>query len=135
MYAMLLEEIDIAVNDKDPYTFTHYLILSKTYVEIASALDDQDTRPPAKKTKKSSAGAGGGSGEKETFYFHAEDEVFERFAVESAGFEYTKAGDPGASDARRAFQEAGIKPMGRLTLIEAGRFREAVEAVKEYVNA
>lgn len=127
MYKMLLEEIDIAVQDKDPYTFTHYLILSKTYIEVASKLDQEDSRP--QKMKKKNAGAA-----QELFYFHAEDEVFSKFALGTGGFEYSKVGDPGASDARRAFQEAGIKPQGQLTLIEGARFREAVEAVEAYVS-
>jgi len=125
MYKMLLEEIDIAVKDKDPYTFTHYLILTKTYVEVASRLDGEDSRPQ-KKTKKQAG--------PETFYFHAEDEVFSKFALATAAFEYTKAGDPGASDARRAFQDAGIKPQGQLILIEGARFEEAVKAVETYVS-
>lgn len=128
MYKMLLEEIDIAVGDKDPYTFTHYLILSKTYVEVVSKLDAEDSRPQKKKKNA------GGAPAQETFYFHAEDEVFSKFALGTGGFEYTKVGDPGASDARRAFQEAGIKPQGQLILIEGGRFQEAVGAVEAYVS-
>ena len=51
MYAMLIEEIEAAVEDKEPYEFTHYLIISKTYQEIASVLDEED----APRTKKSKA--------------------------------------------------------------------------------
>lgn len=126
MYKMLLEEIDIAVQDKDPYTFTHYLILSKTYVEVISKLDGEDSRPQKKKKQQSNV--------QEIFYFHAEDEIFSKFSLGTGAFEYTKVGDPGASDARRAFQEAGIKPQGQLTLIEGSRFQEAVEAVEAYVS-
>jgi len=31
---MLLEEIAWAQEEKEPYTFSHYLILSKTYIEV-----------------------------------------------------------------------------------------------------
>ncbi|KAK5938542.1 Mss4p nuclear export [Knufia obscura] len=66
MYTMLLEEIQWALEEKEPYQFSHYLILSKTYTEIASALDEEDDRP---KKKKRAAGA------PEPLYFHAEDEM------------------------------------------------------------
>ena len=40
MYTMLLEEIQWALEEKEPYQFTHYLIWSKVYNEVASALDE-----------------------------------------------------------------------------------------------
>src|SRR4051812_13861273 len=66
MYGMLIDELEAAIEDKEPYNFTHYLIISKTYHEIASALDQED----APKQKKSKAG----KASRETFYFHPEDE-------------------------------------------------------------
>ncbi|KAI5806699.1 p21-C-terminal region-binding protein-domain-containing protein [Peziza echinospora] len=39
MYKMMLEEVQWAIEDNEPYNFSHYLILSKTYTEIESALD------------------------------------------------------------------------------------------------
>lgn len=44
MYAMLIDEIEAAVEDKEPYEFTHYLILSRQYNEIESSLDQEDAR-------------------------------------------------------------------------------------------
>jgi protein BCP1 len=95
MYTMLIDEIEAAVEDKEPYEFTHYLIISKTYQEIASALDEED----APRTKKSKAS----KGNRETFYFHPEDEVLQRHALASGSFEYTK--DEGEGNGR---QQEGI---------------------------
>jgi len=127
MYNMILEEIDWAVKDKEPYEFTHYLIISKTYTEVASQLDAEDDRPQKKKK------AGGAA--PETFYFHAEDEMLHKHAMAHCNFEYTKQGDEGASDAKRAFQEMGVKPQGHLILIDGKKFEGAVKAVGEYLGA
>ena len=136
MYRMLLEEIQWANEENEPYTFSHYLILSKTYTEIASKLDSMvDTeaaQPPSKKTKKSQKAAGGSSVKAETFYFHAEDEVFQRHAVGFGDFAYERQREEGASDAKRAFEEVGIEPVGHMVLIEAAAFEKAVGAVNEY---
>src|SRR6202000_936581 len=113
MDKMLWEEIEWAIQDGKPYNFTHYLILSKTYTEVASKLDAEDDRP-SKKTK-------GKSGKSETFYFHPEDEVLQKHALGWANFDYTKQGDEGSSDSKRAFQEVGVKPSGHIILIEGDK--------------
>ena len=127
MYTMLLEEIQWAVQESEPYNFTHYLILSKTYEEIQSALPAMDEQPRSKKQK-------GGKVEGETFYFHPEDEVLHKHAVEWASFEYDTPVDAGASDSKRAFQELGVKPKGHLVLIEAEKFEAAVGGVKSFLS-
>lgn len=127
MYSMLMEEITWANEEKEPYEFTHYLILSRTYTEVASKLDEEDDRPQKKK-KAAAAKA-------EDFYFHPEDEVLKKYAVASCGFDYEMQGEEGSSDSRRAFQELGVKPRSLMILIEASRFGEAVKAVGEYLSA
>jgi len=127
MYTMLLEEMTWAVQDKEPYTFSHYLILSKTYQEITSKLDEEDSRP---KKKKKQAGAQDG----ETFYFHPEDEILHKYALAYTNFDYTRQ-DQNTSDSKRAFQDAGIKPQGHLILIDGSKFEEAVKAISDYINA
>lgn len=126
MYKMLLEEISWAIEEKEPYNFTHYLIFSKTYREVASALDEEDT-PKAKKHKKAAK-----KGSSEMFYFHPEDEVLQRHAVASGSFGYLK--EAAGSDSKRTFQELGIKPEGHMILIEAAKFEGAVKALQEYFN-
>ena len=125
MYTMLMEEIAWAVEDKEPYNFSHYLIISKNYEEIESKLDMEESRPQ-KKSKK-----GGDAAPR--FYFHPEDEVLERHALCSGSIEYTHKQEDGHSDSKRAFQELGIRSGGSLTLIEAGKFEAAVKAVQDYL--
>lgn len=128
MYTMLIEEVADAVEDKEPYEFTHYLILSKTYNEIASALDAEE-KPRSKKNK---AGKGGAS--KETFYFHPEDEVLQKHALGVAAWDYTKDEGDGMADSKRAFSDMGIKTKGSAIMIEASKFEGAVKAISEYLS-
>lgn len=126
MYNMLLEEITWAVDDEEPYEFTHYLIFSKTYQEVMSALDEEDV-PKQKKQRKA-----GKKGTTETFYFHPEDEVLRKHAAAFGSFDYQK--EARESDSKRAFQELGIKPEGHLILIEAAKFEGAVNSLQDYFN-
>lgn len=126
MYTMLIDEIEAAVEDKEPYDFTHYLLISKTYREVESTLDREDA-PRTKKNKSNKAGS-------ETFYFHPEDEVLQRHALLSGSFEYTKDEGEGMADSKRAFQELGIKPQGSMMVIEASRFEEAAKAISDYLR-
>ncbi|KAH8681528.1 BCP1 protein [Xylariales sp. PMI_506] len=122
MYTMLIEEIADAVEDKEPYEFTHYLVLSKTYQEVESTLDVEERRK--KKGKVS---------EPETFYFHPEDEVLQRHALIHGSFPYTKY-DEAVADSKRAFQEMGVRSAGHMILIEADKFAGAIKAVGEYLS-
>lgn len=122
LYSMLIEEVEAAVEDKEPYEFTHYLILSKTYQEVESTLDGGDRK--RKKAKEEAL----------IYPFHPEDEVFQRYAQAYGSFHYTKEEDA-VADSKRAFQEMGVKTFGHMILIEAGKFQEAVKAVQEYLSA
>ncbi|RDL39943.1 Protein BCP1 [Venustampulla echinocandica] len=126
MYTMLIDEIEAAVEDKEPYEFTHYLIISKTYREVESSLDREDA-PRTKKNKSNNTG-------NEIFYFHPEDEVLKRHALASGSYEYTKDEGEGIADSKRAFQELGIKPQGSMIVIEASKFEGAVKAIGEYLS-
>ncbi|KAL9100262.1 MAG: hypothetical protein Q9163_004338 [Psora crenata] len=128
MYNMLLEEISWALEEKEPYKFTHYLILSKTYREVASTLDNEESGGTRKHKKQKKALAN--KGQEEIFYFHAEDEVLHQYADTYGNFEYNKEG--GQSDSKRAFQELGIKPQGHVILLEASQFESAVKGLQEY---
>lgn len=126
MYTMLLEEIAWAIEEKEPYTFTHYLIISKTYEEVESKLDMEELRPQKKKKKAGNKA--------EQFYFHPEDEVLQRHALCHGSFEYTHRHDEGHSDSKRTFQELGIRTKPSMILIEAPKFETAVKAVSDYLK-
>ena len=126
-YKMLQEEIQWALDEKEPYAFTHYLVLSKVYQEVESSLPPTD-QPPSKK-KKAATGS-----DRDIFYFHPEDEVLQKHAMGYGSFEFESPVDEGATDSKRAFQELGVKPMGHLILIEADKFAGAVAAVESFLG-
>ncbi|KAH7116204.1 p21-C-terminal region-binding protein-domain-containing protein [Dendryphion nanum] len=128
MYTMLLEEITWALEESEPYAFTHYLLLSKTYTLIESTLPTAD-QPPSKKKKAASADKA-----EEVEYFHPEDQALHKHAVCWDHFKYQTPPDAGKSDSRRVFQEMGINPIGHLILIEADKFKAAVQALETYLN-
>ncbi|QPH15987.1 Mss4p nuclear export [Epichloe festucae Fl1] len=119
LYSMLIDEIEAAVEDKEPYEFSHYLILSKAYLEVESTLDVEKR----KKKKPREEGT--------TFFFHLEDEIFHKFALAYGNFTYTNE-DEAVSDSKRAFQEVGIKTAGHMILMEAGKLRAAQKAIAEH---
>ncbi|KAI1647904.1 p21-C-terminal region-binding protein-domain-containing protein [Daldinia loculata] len=121
MYNMLIDEVEAAVEDKEPYEFSHYLIISKTYHEIESTLDVEE-----RKRKK-------GKQDATMFYFHPEDEVLQKHAVASGSYDYTKIGEA-IADSKRAFQEMGVMPRGFMILIEASKFADAAKAIGEYLS-
>lgn len=123
LYTFLTSELTGAIENSNPYPFTHYLILSKTYAEVAAF--EADPNRPAKKSKSSA------SNSSETFYFHVEDEVLAKYAQGVASYDYEKSEEePEASDAKRTFNELGIKPQGHLILVEGGKFEGAVKGVE-----
>ncbi|KAB5532579.1 p21-C-terminal region-binding protein-domain-containing protein [Coniochaeta sp. 2T2.1] len=122
MYSMLMDEIEAAVEDKEPYEFSHYLIVSKTYNEVESTLNDGERKK--KKAKE---------GDAPLYHFHPEDEVLQKHAAAHGTYEYTKE-DESVADSKRAFQEMGVKSYGSLILIEAGKFEGAVKAIGEYLS-
>lgn len=129
LYNMLLEEIQWALDEKEPYQFTHYLVISKTYLEVESKLDAETNPPPSKKKKS------GGAKDAEISYYHPEDVVLHEHALGWMDYGFDTLEDEGAADARRAFTELGVKPQGHLILIEGGKFKDAARALTEYLSA
>ncbi|KAK3390989.1 p21-C-terminal region-binding protein-domain-containing protein [Podospora didyma] len=121
MWGMLIDEIEAAVEDKEPYEFTHYLVVSRTYREVQSTLDQSERKQ--KKAKE----------EAKLLYFHPEDEEMRKHAVASGAYAFTKD-DGSVADSKRAFQEMGVQPHGFMMLIEASRFEGAVKAIADYVG-
>lgn len=123
MYRMLTEEIAEAVEDEEPYEFSHYLVLSKTYREVSPEAELQTERK-GKKQKGDTASI---------WYFHPEDEVLAKHAVAHGAYAYSHENE-GSEQSKRAFQEMGIKSQGYMILIEASKWKSAVEAVEQYLK-
>jgi protein BCP1 len=121
MWTCMIDEIEAAVEDKEPYEFSHYLVVSRTYREVASSLDQSERRQ--KKARE----------ETSLQYFHPEDEEMRKHAAASGTYDFTKEGES-VADSKRAFQEMGIKPCGMMMLIEAKKFQGAVQAITEYIG-
>ncbi|ESZ95923.1 hypothetical protein SBOR_3736 [Sclerotinia borealis F-4128] len=128
MYGMLVDEVEAAVEDGEPYDFAYYLVVSKGYREVESRLDREEQGPKSKKSK----GKGKASGE--LFYFHPEDEVLKRYSCAYEEFDYKKDEGEGMADSKRAFQEMGIRAVGELILIEKAKWEECVKALGEYLG-
>ncbi|ORY85650.1 BCP1 family, partial [Protomyces lactucae-debilis] len=113
LYRILGEEITARqktgkAEDKQ-YDLSHYLVWSKSYVETASKLDEEDDRP-RKKGKQPKQAAN-----KEVFFFHPEDEILIKHASHHINFPYSNAAPE--SDSKRAFHDFGIHPTGELILL------------------
>jgi protein BCP1 len=136
MYRMLAEEIEWANQENEAYTFSHYLVLSKTYKEVESALDaapePEDAPPSAKKARRKEKSMRAAAVDS-TFYFHPEDEVLKEHAVGHVNFDYTTLADEGRADSKRAFQDMGIVPQGHMILIERSKLDSAIKALTEYL--
>jgi len=122
MWSMMIDEIEAALEDKEPYAFTHYLVVSRTYYEVESSLDQEQ-----RKQKKA-------RGQAELQYYHPEDEEMRKHAVGSGSYGFTKE-DSTVADSKRAFQEMGVKPQGFMMLIEAAKFQRAVKAIGDYIGS
>lgn len=128
MYKMLMEEISWAVEEKEPYEFSHYLIFSKAYQEIESNIGQETNTPLKKKKKRTSVSK---TASLATLYFHPEDEILHQYAKDFGSFDYLNQEAEGQSDAKRTFQELGIRPKGHVILIEAKNFGPAVDAIEK----
>ncbi|KAJ1333366.1 protein BCP1 [Microdochium nivale] len=144
MYRMVIDEIADAVEDKEPFEFTHYLVLSKTYHEIESELgngedmvieEEDGGRASAggRKKKRNRREEPAASSADTTWYFHPEDEVLQRHALAHGSYNFTKH-DENIADSKRAFQDMGIRPQGHMILIEAAKFPDAVKAISDYIS-
>lgn len=134
MYKMLVEELEWAVSDGEPYAFDSYLVISKTYTETGSALDADDDEDQAA-TKKWKYGAKGKAKKKkgpepsaQTFYFHVEDEILVSEG-QSAAFGYRDEVE-GKADSKRVFGEFGIVPRGLCVLIDKEGMGRAIERMQ-----
>ncbi|KAK6506371.1 Mss4p nuclear export [Arthrobotrys conoides] len=130
-YKMLLEEIGYAVEDNEPYNFTHYLLLSKVYTEIESSLPPSSPPPQSKRLKQSSKKSKSKSNKNKNliFNFHPEDEIFLQNSIQELTYKYKHEPPEESADSKRAFQDVGILPRGRMVLMSKEGFEKAVEGL------
>ncbi|CAI2173362.1 13617_t:CDS:2 [Funneliformis geosporum] len=100
MYIMLQEEIQWAIEDKEPYEFEWYLIITKTYREVDSTLDEEDEMPKKKMKKVKS------------------------IANFQCNFKLTK--QTVTSDSKRAFSDFGITPAMKIFLLHQSKMDQLI---------
>ncbi|TPX58566.1 hypothetical protein SpCBS45565_g07966 [Spizellomyces sp. 'palustris'] len=132
MLKMLLEEMEWAVEDGEPFRFEYYIYISKVYKEIESTLAEEDgvVIESSKKGKKKRAKT---SIETSTFYFQPEDEIIQEHAEFSFDFKFAKEAQ--SSDSRRAFQEYGIDPLRRVFVIKEEKIKAILEQFESILSA
>jgi len=129
MYRMLSDEIKWANEEKEPYTFSHYLFLTRTYrltEQQAMELESRAQRPSKRQKNKpqpqtalppSTSGPASAS-----YSFHPEDECIQKFASHTLDYALTKQ-QPREEDS------FGLDIGGRLMLLPAERFHSMVDAL------
>ncbi|KAK9488293.1 p21-C-terminal region-binding protein-domain-containing protein [Lipomyces starkeyi] len=118
MYRLLSDEMQLAIDNGEKYQFDYYIIISKSFTETQSKIDEEDERPKKKKKK-------GDTKSSETFFFHAEDEVIQRKSEHCMSYRFSKEAQ--AADSRRTFQDYGISPQGQLMLISSSNFKKMID--------
>ena len=125
MYRMLEEEITWAIEEKEPYTFSHYLVISKIYQEKAQVEAAEPDAPVQKKTRLGSAR----EVRETTEDFHPEDQVLRLHACALADFPYQMGQVAQSSGLGKAMQDLGLKTQGHVILCKAPNFEAAIKAM------
>ncbi|KAJ2340709.1 Mss4p nuclear export [Coemansia sp. RSA 2671] len=106
MLKMLVEELEWAVADGEPYEFEHYVLLAPMYRETEAVDDDE-------------AGAKKRAGPVIDAYGHAEDEFIEEFA--STKFDYKFSRSKRVAESRNSFADTGLAPSRRCLVIHKSK--------------
>ncbi|QSL65104.1 hypothetical protein MERGE_002409 [Pneumocystis wakefieldiae] len=115
MYDMLFEEIEWALEDKEPYDFSYYIILSRSYQEM------EGQRHLRKRQRRH---------QKKTFYFHQEDELFKEKSLYAVRYRYSRC--EGSNSASRS-QNIGRQLQGEIMMISRDKLKEAISELKSII--
>ncbi|KAI9090994.1 p21-C-terminal region-binding protein-domain-containing protein [Phlyctochytrium arcticum] len=133
LFKMLLEEMEWAIEDGEPFKFDQYIYISKIYREIDSTLVEEDgvVVDTAQKGKSKKAKLAPSS--PEIFYFQPEDELLQQHATFSFDYKFTK--ETQSSDSRRAFQDVGVDPLRRVLLIPHSSLKDVLATFEKALSA
>ncbi|KAI0706227.1 p21-C-terminal region-binding protein-domain-containing protein [Cytidiella melzeri] len=121
MYKMLSEEIQWALDDNEPFKFSHYLFLSQTCKLSAEEVAELDHRVPPSKKQRAAVIS---SNEPKIIPIHPEDEQILQLATSTVDFTYSTA-------VQRDSDSLGLDLGGRLMLMPAERLPQLVNALAE----
>ncbi|KZT42870.1 hypothetical protein SISSUDRAFT_956255, partial [Sistotremastrum suecicum HHB10207 ss-3] len=121
MYRMLADEIQWALEEDEPYQFSHLIFVSRTYRLTAEDEIgmDVDERPAKKKRKDGRPTLANATGRGGTYSFHPEDECIQRFATYTHDFNFTNS-QPREKDS------FGLDVAARMFLVPQKRFSDLV---------
>ncbi|EJD04553.1 uncharacterized protein FOMMEDRAFT_133794 [Fomitiporia mediterranea MF3/22] len=133
MYRMLADEIRMANEDAEPYKFTHYLILTRTYrltPQQAAELEDErngDARPAKKARSKTrlpplappTSDIGTGR-DVHTYSFHPEDGYIQKYSSHTIDYSLT-------SHTPREDDSFGLDVASRMMLVPGENFQPMVD--------
>lgn len=124
MYRMLADEIQWAIDDNEPYRFTHLLFITRVYrLSAEEAADLHASAPRTKRNKGSSTPLGGG-----VFPFHPEDEQIRKLASDVVDYSFS-------SSQPREKDSFGLDTGGRMMLVPAERLPQIVASLDEAYTA
>jgi len=125
MYRMLSEEMQRAISENKPYQFSHFVIVTRTYMLSPEDEAELASNPPPKKAKQSNAKPllGNASGTGGIFSFHPEDECIQKFASHTHDFRFTRA-QPREKDA------FGLDVRARMMVVPSENFTQMVQTMQ-----
>ncbi|EMR11176.1 hypothetical protein PNEG_00770 [Pneumocystis murina B123] len=117
MYEMLFEEIEWALEDKEPYDFSYYIILSRSYQRM---VDQDDLKKRQTRDQKKG----------KMFYFHQEDELFKEKSLYSVRYKYSQCRN---SDIVSHNRDIDIQHYGEIMMISRDKLKEAINELKSII--
>ncbi|KAJ8509551.1 hypothetical protein ONZ45_g8287 [Pleurotus djamor] len=131
MYKMLGNEVRWAVEDNEPYVFSHLLFISRTYClsqEEEAALSANPPSSSSKKSKKlkSQQPRSAQRPADGIYAFHPEDELIMQYATHTLNYGFNRA-----SQEPRNAESFGLDTRGRVMLVPAERLEELVKRMEE----
>ncbi|TFY66396.1 hypothetical protein EVG20_g4697 [Dentipellis fragilis] len=116
MYRMLTDEIKWAIDDNEPYNFTHFLIISRTYRLSPEEAAEMQASAPQSKRQRNAAPAPAPGG---VYSFHHEDELIKKYASFSLDYSFTNT-------QLREQDSFGLDQGGRMMLIPAEKLPQLI---------
>ncbi|KAG2134571.1 p21-C-terminal region-binding protein-domain-containing protein [Suillus bovinus] len=123
MYRMLVDELKDAVEENEPFNFTHLIFISRVYKltpeeEDAMAIPQQQSGKASKRQKSQNSNGETNDRSADGVYpFHPEDEEIRKFASHHLIFPYSNAQPRNA-------ESFGLDTAGRLMLVPAAQLTE-----------
>ncbi|EGN92707.1 hypothetical protein SERLA73DRAFT_65334, partial [Serpula lacrymans var. lacrymans S7.3] len=120
MYRMLVDEMKWAVEDNEPFNFSHFLFITRIYKLSPEEEEAMQTASHTSKRQKPITTASAPSNG--VYSFHPEDEYIQMMASHSVDYAFTNS-QP------REKESFGLDTGGRMMLVPASRLQELVDTL------